>query len=649
MQAIRCQTCEHPSRSEIPFCAAFIPYSTCKTKLSWNVLDKIAQQSYMRIISASPTSTKSNDSLCTQSIQQIQCARYFSVCELGTSQLFCRSDCQNSLEANCTSHWNSAQLNASLEHNVCGNDTYHVGGIVSSGKCFKLAYNGPERSAWVLGFSIAIIFSFLASVGINLQKKALKQNELSANEHEQEPLPVYRLPLWVIGFVLIVAGSILDFVAFGLAPQSLLAPLAALTLVWNMMLAPCFNKEKLECKDIVATLVIFAGATLAVVFASHTTPSYTLTMLLALYENVLTCGYFAFVIVCIVLHYGMIKAVETCNLNTRQHHFIEFGTPAFWTRIRMIGYAGLAGTLGGQSVLFAKSCAELLKSSMSGDSPFKHFETYAFIIALFVCLLFQVHFLNCGLLHFDALLMVPVYQAYWIVSSVLGGAIYFQEIRSFSVVQAACFVIGITTTIGGVILLSQRKIAPASTRKKPGTTHRENLTVKSNSSSHSIGSVSSDGQSRVLPLSGVGEGDITSDKNEEMDQVRCEECLTKDTEDEESKENECEDDLSSSETHDASRVSRQAIENYFDMSAGTCITELLDGLGLSRASHVPLHLCRPQARIPRGTVDDIEVGMPASRSDVDDPTPKRRSITFTVFQRSKHPSNHSEEKQQDSS
>lgn len=146
-------------------------------------------------------------------------------------------------------------------------------------------------------------------MGINLQKKALKQNELSANEHEQDPLPVYRLPLWIVGFVLIVAGSILDFVAFGLAPQSLLAPLAALTLVWNMvtylcyltvfflilptqMLAPCFNKEKLEFKDIVATLVIFAGATLAVVFASHTTPSYTLTMLLTLYENVLTCEVF---------------------------------------------------------------------------------------------------------------------------------------------------------------------------------------------------------------------------------------------------------------------------------------------------------------------------------------------------------------------
>ena len=31
---------------------------------------------------------------------------------------------------------------------------------------------------------------------------------------------------WLLGFFLIVVGSVLDFVAFGLAPQSFLAPLA---------------------------------------------------------------------------------------------------------------------------------------------------------------------------------------------------------------------------------------------------------------------------------------------------------------------------------------------------------------------------------------------------------------------------------------
>ncbi len=43
--------------------------------------------------------------------------------------------------------------------------------------------------------------------------------------------PVYRLPLWIFGFVLILLGSILDLVAFGFAPQSLLAPLGMLILL----------------------------------------------------------------------------------------------------------------------------------------------------------------------------------------------------------------------------------------------------------------------------------------------------------------------------------------------------------------------------------------------------------------------------------
>lgn len=62
-----------------------------------------------------------------------------------------------------------------------------------------------------------------------------------------------------------------------------------MTLVGCQILAPCFNKEKLSRNDIIATLVIFTGATLAVVFASHTSPSYNLDMLLRLYRDPVTC------------------------------------------------------------------------------------------------------------------------------------------------------------------------------------------------------------------------------------------------------------------------------------------------------------------------------------------------------------------------
>ena len=55
-----------------------------------------------------------------------------------------------------------------------------------------------------------------------------RRQKLSLNRNPATP--ALRQPLWVFGFVLLIIGTLLDFVAFGLAPQSLLAPLAALTL-----------------------------------------------------------------------------------------------------------------------------------------------------------------------------------------------------------------------------------------------------------------------------------------------------------------------------------------------------------------------------------------------------------------------------------
>jgi magnesium transporter len=106
------------------------------------------------------------------------------------------------------------------------------------------------------------------------------------------------------------------------------------------MLAPCFNKEKLSKKDIVATLVIFAGATIAVVFASHSSPSYNLAMLMHLYTDPLTIAYFAIVVCCVAGHYFMIQFVEKLSLTSRRHRFIQVGQPVLWAKIRLIGYAG---------------------------------------------------------------------------------------------------------------------------------------------------------------------------------------------------------------------------------------------------------------------------------------------------------------------
>ncbi|KAL4129445.1 hypothetical protein PRIC2_005453 [Phytophthora ramorum] len=630
LAAATCASCDVPEA--LSFCKSFVSYSACRSGGSWKDMDTIAEQQYKKLLNGSSDAVGSS---CTTALKRTQCLAVFNVCEMGTPETLCLESCTAAIETNCSA-LSTTQLTY-VQVGACGSEKEPLTGVSGDGKCFDTDYDGPARTAWIIGFAIAVVFSFLASVGINLQKKALKQNELGA-----EPVPAYRLPLWVLGFVLCAVGSVLDFVAFGLAPQSLLAPLAALTLVWNMMLAPCFNKEKLSKKDIVSTLIIFVGATIAVVFASHATPTYNLDMLLALYRDPLTIVYFCVVFLTVVAHYAAIKVIDTFCLMSKRHRIIQVGTPAVWATVRLVGYAGLAGTLGGQSVLFAKSSAELLKGVFNGDaSCFVHYQTYLIALALVVCLILQIRYLNGGLVHYDALSMVPVYQAYWVISGVLGGVIYFQEIRTFSVLQAVMFVLGIGISIFGVVLLSRRKHAPSTSTSKGKIERGFSFTSPSDSRQEPK---SPDSRlPRVSETSSTNAAAAEQEVAPRTDTARellssILEVLGEDSNTEESDVEDSSNDRRS-DNDMSEHANRQAIDNYLDMSTTVGLSEILGSLGL-RSTENGLLSRRMSSRISRRrsrrSMDDIEVGLPAATREANPrkPLPKRRSITFSTFRSS---------------
>jgi hypothetical protein len=70
----------------------------------------------------------------------------------------------------------------------------------------------------------------------------------------------------------------------------------------------------------------------------------------------------------------------------------------------------LSGIFGGQSVLFAKSVAELIKTTANGENQFKNAGTYLIAICMFICIFSQIHWLAHGLQFFDAVYIVPVFQ-----------------------------------------------------------------------------------------------------------------------------------------------------------------------------------------------------------------------------------------------
>ena len=452
---------------------------------------------------------------CAVSLMNLHCKTTFQACEIGTEvRPLCKTACLETLKV-C-----KQSTDFKVAESMCSDEGGAGSAASDSPHCVDLSYEGANHVLWIAGFSIGLAFSFLAALGLNLQK-------LSMNREAKKPKckrrPTIRQPLWVIGLSLITSGSLLDFVAFGMAPQSLLAPLGALSLVWNLLIAPLFNKEKLTRQNLVATAIIVFGTLLTVIFASHTTPTYTLEDLTALYYQPVMIVYMVCIVSFLLFMAERLRRIEKFVLkNSNSSVDSEDSEAAGLTLLkensdegtdsdsssqsddpfpsspstpskskkrpkliapmniaklamrasrgsaanvhddmsRIICYGGLAGCFGGLSVLLAKSTAELVKNVMTGSESgaFSHFQPYLIVISMAFCLVSQITILNAGLSKFTALLMVPVYQSFWNIFSVLGGIIYFQEYRDLETHAAVLFLAGILTTLGGVFYLLKERV-----------------------------------------------------------------------------------------------------------------------------------------------------------------------------------------------
>jgi hypothetical protein len=108
-------------------------------------------------------------------------------------------------------------------------------------------------------------------------------------------------------------------------------------------------------------------------------------------------------------------------------------------RLHPFSYSALSGIFGGHSALFAKSTVEMLSSTFDGDNQLGNVWFWVFLICMFVCVISQTHFLAKGLMFFDSLYIIPIFQCFFITTTICGGAIYFQELSEFTFIQWAVF------------------------------------------------------------------------------------------------------------------------------------------------------------------------------------------------------------------
>lgn len=312
---------------------------------------------------------------------------------------------------------------------------------------------------WIIGVTLCFMGSVISNMGVNFQKlchmklevKAKQAAALAASSGTDAPTApkIVLQPLWIGGLICIALGSVMDLLSFGFASLSLLAPLGAMTLVVNVLMAPLILKERLTKLDLVATAVIVAGTVLSVAFGSKESVEHDIHELMLLYIQPPFLIYICLLIGFVSWIYHTLKEIRLrmkANRSTPKDKVMEG-----------VLYPALAGTFGALSVLFAKSVTEAVRLTAKGDNQLLQVQPYLMAGAMGGCVFLQLRYLNTSLTKADALLVVPIYQVFWVLLNVLSGMMYFQEYHDMPWRVLILFMIGAVITMIGIYILTHRK------------------------------------------------------------------------------------------------------------------------------------------------------------------------------------------------
>lgn len=286
---------------------------------------------------------------------------------------------------------------------------------------------------WALGVICSLCACCCSSLGFVLQK-------MSHNLGEAK-LPCPQRTTWIAGLTMVILGAgFFDSTAYSFAPLSLLAPLAGVTIMFNLLFSDRILHEHVTLWEIGAASLIIVGATLSTLFGDHQSIAYKEEDLQALLVASTPWAAIAFFLLlgcgCLIFTNGSGPAGAS------------------------VGYSFLYGYFAGQMGCIAGICLKcfvtlIRYSSESGDNQMGDLFTWFFFVTFVVCALSQLVVINIGLAKYDYAFFSMVYQTLFIMCGVIGGGIFFQEFDEFDALRWWMFSIGVFLIITGLLLLGR--------------------------------------------------------------------------------------------------------------------------------------------------------------------------------------------------
>nr|VWO96734.1 Uncharacterized protein [Ganoderma boninense] len=172
--------------------------------------------------------------------------------------------------------------------------------------------SSDPRISIPIGITIGLLASFVQSLGLTIQRKSHVLNQALPEQHQKVE---HRRPLWLLGFAIFLSSNLFGSV-FQIAslPVVILAPLGAVSLLWNAFFARLLLGDVFSPWMLLGTLLIAGGAVLIAIFGIVPEPTRSLEDLLRLFNRPAFIAYFS------LLAFAVLVWLATAHLVEYSYH-----------------------------------------------------------------------------------------------------------------------------------------------------------------------------------------------------------------------------------------------------------------------------------------------------------------------------------------
>lgn len=298
---------------------------------------------------------------------------------------------------------------------------------------------------------------------INAPPPAAPQEKL---EHERQPkcwqgTSYYGVPwVWVCGLAAIGFGNGLDFISLGLTKQSVVTLVGSWSLVVTTLISPLLG-ETLTRLDMTAAGITVVGIILTVLGGYTEITDWSTEKLISQYRQPHVIVMLSILATCVV----SVVAILLVDYTRRLAQARKEQQPMERPNTKTIGplYILLAALIATFTVLLGKATSEMLLPTLTGDNRFTSPAALLLVCSFLISLPSQLLLISASLSINDSLYHVPTFYIFWIFGSITTGAIFYEEMESFKLVNWLLFAFGVATLLVGVCLTT------VAARRKPPT------------------------------------------------------------------------------------------------------------------------------------------------------------------------------------